>query len=71
MEKNEVDGAGSTYGEGRSVFRVLAWKPEGKRPPGGPMRRWEDNIKRDLQGVGCGLWNGLSWLRIETDGGHL
>jgi hypothetical protein len=38
------------------VHRVLVGKPEGKRPLGGPRRRWEDNIKMDLQDVG-----GVSW----------
>ena len=43
-------------GEGRGVYRVLVGKPEGKRPLGEPRRRWEDNIKMDLQKVegGCG-----------------
>jgi hypothetical protein len=58
-------------GEGRGVYRVLVGKPEGKRPLGRPRRRWEDNIKMYLQEVGCGIWTGLSWLRIETGGGHL
>ena len=45
-------------GEGRGVHRVLAGKPEGKRPLGRPRRRREDNIKMDLQevGEGCGDW---------------
>ena len=45
-------------GEGRGVHRVLVGKPEGKRPLGRPRRRWEDNIKMDLQevGEGCGDW---------------
>ena len=41
-------------GEMRGVYRVLVGKPEGKRPLGKPRRRWEDNIKMDLQEVGCG-----------------
>jgi hypothetical protein len=41
-------------GEGRGLCRVLVWKPEGKRPLGKPRHRWEDNIKMDLQEVGCG-----------------
>ena len=41
-------------GEGRDVYRVLVGKSEGKRPLGRPRRRWEDNIKMDLQEVGCG-----------------
>jgi len=40
--------------ERRGVYRVLVGKPEGKRPPERPRRRWEYNIKMDLQEVGCG-----------------
>jgi hypothetical protein len=36
-------------GEGRGVCRILVGKPEGKRPVGRPRRRWEDNVKMDLQ----------------------
>jgi len=53
------------------VHRVLVRKPEGKRPLGRPRRRWEDNIKMDLQEVGGVLGAGWSWLRIGTGGGHL
>jgi hypothetical protein len=49
-----MGGACSTDGEGRDVYRVLVRKPEGRRPMGRPRRRWEDNIKIDLQEVGCG-----------------
>jgi hypothetical protein len=44
--------------EGRGVHSVLVGKPEGKRPLGRPRRRWEDNIKRDIEEVGwdCGDW---------------
>jgi hypothetical protein len=46
-------------------------KPEGKKPPGRPRRRSEDNIKMDLQEVGYGeAWTGLIWLRIGTGGWH-
>jgi hypothetical protein len=37
------------------VYRILVVKPEGKRPRGRSRRRWEDNIRLDLQGVGCGI----------------
>ena len=49
-------------GEGRGVHRVLVGKPEGKRPLGRSRRRWEDNIKMDLQEVGgsCGDWMELA-----------
>jgi hypothetical protein len=45
-------------GERRSAYRALVGKPEGRRPPGRPRRRWEDNIKMDLREVGWG-GNGL------------
>ena len=49
-------------GEGRGVHRVLIGKPEGKTPLGRPRRRWEDNIKMDLQEAGgsCGDWMELA-----------
>ena len=49
-------------GEGRRVHRVLVGKLEGKRPLGRPRRRWEDNIKMNLQEVGgdCGDWMELA-----------
>jgi hypothetical protein len=49
-------------GEGRVVYRVLVEKLEGKRPFGRPRRRWEYNIKMDLQEVGgcCGDWMELA-----------
>jgi hypothetical protein len=45
--------------EGRGVYRVLVGNPEGKRPLCRPRRRWEDNIKADLQEGGCG---GRDWI---------
>jgi hypothetical protein len=59
------------YGEERGVHRVLVGKPEGKRPLGRPRRRWEDNIKMDLQEVGVVVGTGWSWPRIGTGVGHL
>jgi hypothetical protein len=58
-------------GEGRGVYRVLVEKSERKRPLGRTKHRWDDNIKADLQEVGCGVCTGLSWLRIWTVDGHL
>jgi hypothetical protein len=46
------------------VYRVLVGKPEGKRPLGRPGLRWEDNIKMDLQEVGCG---GMDWIELAQD----
>jgi hypothetical protein len=58
----------SLNGEKRNAYRILVGKPEGKRPLGRPRRRWVDNIKMDLRGMG---WSGLIWLRIVTSGGLL
>jgi len=58
-------------GEERGVYRVLMAKPEGRRPLGRPRHRLVDNIRMDLQEVGCGIWTGLGWPRIETGGGRL
>jgi hypothetical protein len=58
-------------GEDRGVHIVLVGKPEGKRPLGRPRRRWEDNIKMDLQEVGGVGGTGWGWLRRGTVGGHL
>jgi acyl-CoA synthetase (AMP-forming)/AMP-acid ligase II len=47
-------------GKGKGLYRVLVKKPEGKKPLRRPRLRWEDNIKMDIQEVGCGVWTGLS-----------
>jgi hypothetical protein len=46
-------------GEGRGAYRILVGRPEGRRPIGRTMRRWEDNIKMVLQEMGWGAWTGL------------
>jgi hypothetical protein len=51
-------------GEERGVNRVLVGKPEGKRPLGRPRRRWEDNIKMDLEEVGGGF---RDWMERAQD----
>jgi len=51
-------------GERRGLYRVLVGKPEGKRPLGRPRHRWEDNIKMDVQEVGCG---GMDWIELAQD----
>ena len=45
-------------GESRRLYRVLVGKPEGKRTLGRSKCRWEDDIKMDLEEVGCGVWTG-------------
>ena len=51
-------------GEERGVYRFLVGKPEGKRPLGRPRCRWVDNIRADLQEVGCGY---LDWIGLAQD----
>jgi len=51
-------------GERKGVYRVLVGKPEGKRPLGRPRRRWENNIKMDIQEVGC---EGMDWIELAQD----
>ena len=51
-------------GEERGAYRVLVGKPEGKRPLGRPRRRWVDNIRMDLQEVGCG---DVDWIGLAQD----
>ena len=51
-------------GEKMRVFRVLLGKPKGKRPLGRPRRRWVDNIRMDLQEVGCGY---MDWIGLVQD----
>ena len=43
-----------SYIQRKGVYRVLVGKPDGKRPLGIPRSKWEDNIKMDIQEVGCG-----------------
>ena len=51
-------------GERRGVYSVLVEKSEGNRPLGRPRCRWEDNIKMDVQEVGCG---GMNWIELAQD----
>ena len=64
--KNEMRWAGhvTCMGEERGVYRVLVGKPEGKKPLGRPWHRWVDNIRMDLQEVGCGY---MDWIGLAQD----
>jgi hypothetical protein len=64
MEMNALGGACRAFGVGRGMYRVLVGTPEGKRPLGRPGCRWEDNIKMDLQEVGCG---GMDCIGLTQD----
>jgi len=66
-----MDDTCGTYGEKRGACRVLVGKPEGMRPLGRPRYRREENIKTDIQEVGCGVWTGLIGLRIGAGAGLL
>jgi hypothetical protein len=58
-----MGGACSTYGVKSGTYRILVGRPEGRRPLGRPWRRWEDNIKMDIQNVG---W-GMDWIELAQD----
>ena len=51
-------------GKRKGIYRVLVRKPEAKRPLGRPRHRWENNIKADLQEVGCGC---MDWIELAKD----
>jgi hypothetical protein len=51
-------------GEERKVYKVLAGKPEGKRPLERPRRRWEDGIRMDLREIG---WGSVDWIQLAQD----
>jgi hypothetical protein len=51
-------------GEKRGAYRIFVGRPEGRPPPGRPRHRWEDNIKMDLQEVGCG---NMDWIKLAQD----
>ena len=51
-------------GEERGAYRIFLGKPEGKRPLGRPRRRWVDNIRTDLQELGCGY---MDWIGLAHD----
>jgi transcription termination factor 2 len=50
--------------ETRNAYRILVGKPEGKRSPGRPRRRWVDNIKMDLREI---EWDGMDWIELAQD----
>jgi len=71
IQKDEVGGVCSLYGERRGLYGVLMGKRAGNRPFGRPRHGWEDNIEMDIEEWGVGLLPGLIWLKIGIGGGHL
>ena len=61
IQQNEMGGACSVYGGEDRCIQGLVGKPEGKRPLERHKCRWEDNIKMDIQEVGCG---GMDWMEL-------
>jgi hypothetical protein len=59
-----MGGACSTYGEDERCIKVFVGRPEGKRPLGISRCRWEDNIKMDIQKIGCGC---MDWIELPQD----
>jgi hypothetical protein len=64
IETNEMGRAFGVYGEDRVCHRVLVGRSKGKRPLGKPRRKWEDNIKMELQDVGGGRGD---WMELAQD----
>ena len=66
IEWRRISWAGhvARMGEDSGVYRVLLWKPEGKRPLGRPRRKWVNNIRMDLQEVGCEY---MDWIGLAQD----
>jgi len=64
IKSRRIRWAGHVAREEGGYNRVLVGKPEGRRPMGGPRRRWVDNIRIDLQEVGCGY---MDWLGLAQD----
>ena len=64
VKVNEMGWACGAYGRGEGVYRVLLGKPEGRRPLGRRRRRWVDNIRMDLQEVGCVC---MDWIGLAQD----
>jgi len=66
-----MGGECSAYGERKDICMVWVGKLEGKRPLGRPWRRWENNIKMNLQEVVCGSMDWIELAQERLGGGHL
>jgi hypothetical protein len=64
IEKNEMVGHAAHMAEKRGAYRILVGRPEGRQALERPRRRWEYNIKMDLQEV---VWVGMDWIELAQD----
>jgi hypothetical protein len=64
LKEDEIDRGCSTYREKLNAYRILVGNPERNRPLGRPRRRWVDNIKIDLRGIGR---DGMDWIDLAQD----
>jgi hypothetical protein len=62
--QGELGGQGMWHVWERNVYRVLMGKPEGKRPPGRPRHRWEDEIRMDRRDIS---WGSVDWIHLAQD----
>jgi hypothetical protein len=62
--EDEMNKVCRTHGTERKTYRVLVWKPEGKRPLQRSRCTWEDNIKMDLREIG---WGDMDWIHLAQD----
>jgi hypothetical protein len=69
--RTEWSGHVARMGDKTRTYSVLVGRREGKRPPGRPRRRWENNIKMDLEEVRWEAWTGFVWLTMGTGGGRV
>jgi len=59
-----MGGCVARMGDMRNAYGILVGKPEGKRPLGRPMRRWEDNIRMNVREIGC---EAVDWIHLAQD----
>jgi hypothetical protein len=64
IKEDEMDRVCRTHEENIKSYRVLVGKPEGNRPLGRPRRKWKNNVKIDVRGIG---WGVMDWIDLAKD----
>jgi hypothetical protein len=64
LRRMRWEGHVACMGQMRNAYKILAGKPEGRRPLGRPMHRWEDNIRKDFREIG---WEDVDWIHRVLD----